>query len=44
MECQKITNLLDDESNHPSKFKTKNWIEINDVNIHTCQHTNIQCW
>ena len=30
MEYQKIINLLNDESNKPSKFKTKNWIEIND--------------
>ena len=30
MEYQKITNLLDDASNKTSKFKTKNWIGIND--------------
>ena len=31
MEYQIITNLLDDaSSNQPCKFKTKNWIEIND--------------
>ena len=30
MEYQKIANLLDDVSNQPSKFKTKNWVEIND--------------
>ena len=31
MEYQKIVNLLDDKtSNEPSKFKTKNWVEIND--------------
>ena len=30
MEYQKITNLLNDESNQPSKFKTRNWAEIND--------------
>ena len=29
MECQKIINLLDNASNRPSKFRTKNWIEIN---------------
>ena len=30
MEYQKIENLLDDaSSNQLSKFKTKNWIEIN---------------
>ena len=30
MEYQKITNLVDDASNQPSKFKTKNCVEIND--------------
>ena len=30
MEYQKIPNLLNDESIKPSKFKTKNWVEIND--------------
>ena len=30
MEYQKMADLLDDASNKTSKFKTKNWIEIND--------------
>ena len=31
MEYQKIANLLDDpSSNQPSKFKTKNWVAVND--------------
>ena len=30
MEYQEIINLLDNTSNQPSKFRTKNWIEIND--------------
>ena len=30
MEYQKIANLLDDESNQPSKFRIRNWVEIND--------------
>ena len=30
MEYQKITNLLNDGSSKPSKFKTRNWVEIND--------------
>ena len=31
MEYKKIANLLDDnKSNQPSKFRTKNWVEIND--------------
>ena len=35
MEYQKIANLLDDASNQPSKFKTKNWVEINDESTGT---------
>ena len=30
MEYQKIANLLNDELNQPSKFRTRNWVEIND--------------
>ena len=30
MEYQKIANLIDDASNQSSKFRTKNWLEIND--------------
>ena len=30
MENQKIANLLNDGSNKPSKFRTKNCVEIND--------------
>ena len=30
MEHQKVANLLNDESNKPSKFWTRNWVEIND--------------
>ena len=30
MEYQKIINLLDNTPNKPSKFRTKNWVEIND--------------
>ena len=30
MEYQKIANLLNDASNQPSKFRTRNWVEIND--------------
>ena len=30
MEYNKIANLIDDASNQPSKFRTKNWVEIND--------------
>ena len=30
MKYQKIENLIDGSSNQPSKFRTKNWVEIND--------------
>ena len=30
MKYQKIANLIDDTSNQPSKFRTRNWVEIND--------------
>ena len=30
MEYQKIANLLNDESNQPFKFRTRNRVEIND--------------
>ena len=30
MVYQKIANLIDGASNQPSKFRTKNWVEIND--------------
>ena len=30
MEYQKIANLIEDELKQPSKFRTENWVEIND--------------
>ena len=30
MEYQKLINLLDDTTNKPSKFRAKNWVNIND--------------
>ena len=30
MEYQKISNLLNDATYKPSKFRTSNWVEIND--------------
>ena len=30
MEYQKIANLIDDASDRSSKFRAKNWVEIND--------------
>ena len=41
MEYHKIINLLDNKPNHPSKFRTKNWVEINDDAPGTC-NTNTQ--
>ena len=35
MEYQKIENLIDDVSNQPCKFRTKNWVEINDESTGT---------
>ena len=29
MKYQKIINLLDDTTSQPSKFRTRNWVEIN---------------
>ena len=36
MEYQQIANLLDNTSNQPSKFRTKNCFEINDESRRTC--------
>ena len=30
MEFKKIINLLDDTTNQPPKFRTRNWVKIND--------------
>ena len=30
MEYKKTIDLLDDTTNQPSKFRTKNWVEVND--------------
>ena len=37
MQYQKIVNLIDGASNQPSKFRTKNWVEINDESLE--EHT-----
>ena len=29
MEYQKIANILDNASNQPYKYRTKNWVKIN---------------
>ena len=38
MEYQKISNLLNNRSNKPSKFRTRNWVEINDEARGTYSH------
>ena len=30
MEYQKIANLLDNAPSQPSRFRTRNWVEVND--------------
>ena len=36
MEYQKIINLIDNTPNKPTKFRTKNLVEINDDSRGTC--------
>ena len=44
MEYQKIANLMDDTANQPSKFRTKNWVEINDESRGTYNvNSQIKC-
>ena len=35
MEYQKIINLLDNTTNQPSKFRTRNWVKINNESRRT---------
>ena len=41
MEYQTIINLLDNTPNQPTKFRKKNWVEIND-DARGMYNTNIQ--
>ena len=41
MKCQKIINLLVNTPNRPTKFRGKNWVEINDESRGT-YNTNSQ--
>ena len=44
MEHQKIANLLDNASNQPSRFRTRNWVEINDSRgTYTNADIKLQC-
>ena len=42
MEYQKIINLLDDTTNEPSRFRTRNWVEINDESRRKYDKSNIK--
>ena len=42
MEYQKIENLLDNETNQPSKFRTRNWVEIDDESRGTYTSNDIK--
>ena len=41
MEYQKLTNLLDNTPNQPSKSRTKNWVEIM---MNHVEHTTLIVW
>ena len=40
MEYQKTKNLLGNTPNQPTKFRTKNWVEINDESRGTYNRDN----
>ena len=42
MEYQKIANFLDTVSNQPSKFRTRNWVEVNDESRRTYTSNDIK--
>ena len=42
MEYQKIANLLGSASNQPSKFRTRNWVKINDESRWTYTSNDIR--
>ena len=42
MEYQKIIDLLNNESDQPSKFRTRNWVEINDESRGNYGNSNIK--
>ena len=41
MQYQKIANLLDNASNQPFKFRTRNWVETNDESRGTYTNNSI---
>ena len=42
MEYQKIGNLLDNASTQPSRFRTRNWVEVNDDSWGTYTNADIK--
>ena len=42
MVYQKISNFIDSESNQPSKFRTRNWVQINDESRGTYTSNDIR--
>ena len=42
MEYQKIANLLESTSDNPSKFRTRNWVEINDESRGNYENSDIR--
>ena len=42
MEYQKIANLLNSASNQPSKFRTRNWVEVNNESRGTYTSNDIK--
>ena len=42
MEYQKLANLLNDESNQSSRFRTRNWVEMNDESRGTYTSNDIK--
>ena len=42
MEYQKIINLLVDTTNQPPRFRTTNWVEINDESRGKYDNSNIK--
>ena len=41
MEYQKIINLLGNTPNQPSRFRTRNWVKINDYSFGTYDTRNL---
>ena len=42
MEYQKITNFVDNTTNQASKFRTRNWVEMNDDTRGTYSKINLK--